>query len=432
MLTKGLDKYLSLDTSRFFTPGHKGQINRELLRYDLTELPMTDNLYSPKEFLRASQKKASDYYGSSQTYFSAGGNTLCINAMLRLAFSGKKMLFHRYSHVSAVNAIILLGIEPVWLCERTISSESVKKAISSDDVCALYITSPDYYGKLQDIKGISEVCAQFGVPLLVDNAHGSHLKPFKLHPLDFNVSMCADSAHKTLPVLTGGAFLHINSDAYRENVLEAMRLFGSTSPNFATLASLDCAVDWLMSDGENKLIETAKTVNSLRKAAETKGIRVIKDNADPLKLTLLINGNKAYDHFLRHKVEPELSDEAHTVFMCSPFNTERDFERLYTAIESLNPEEPFNIAKTSAIPDIAMLPREAAFCKSHTVDIVKAKNLIAAESPYVCPPGIPLVAAGERITDEIIENAVKNKIRKIKTIIRKADNYEACSGNRKQ
>jgi len=412
-----LTGYAKKERARFFTPGHKGTLHP----LDLTELDGTDNLFAPGEALTKAQQQAADYFGTHKTLFSAGGNTLCIQTMLKMAHKGGKMLVHRHLHASAVHGLALLGITPLWLYEHILSSDTVEKELHAHAVEAVYITSPDYYGQLQDITGLSAVCRKYNVPLLVDNAHGSHLVPFGLHPLTLGADATACSAHKTLPVLTGGAFLNVGEffADESENLLSHMKLFASTSPNFTTLASLDMCIKWLYEEGDTLLLQTAEKVTALRETAGKAGISVLNGaDIDPLRLTLCIDGNAAIAHFHRRGVEPEMCDSGHVVFLCSPFNTGRDFERLHEAIHTLAVSAPKPPPLVIPACEPVMTPREAMLAQNteHVEISPSIVGRIAAESPFVCPPGRPLIAAGERITKEVIENAKYYSIFRIKVV----------------
>ncbi|MBQ4322078.1 MAG: DegT/DnrJ/EryC1/StrS family aminotransferase, partial [Oscillospiraceae bacterium] len=223
-IQKALDAYIQKDMTRFHMPGHKGadfDLLGSVLPYDLTEVLGTDSLYDAEECIRDCEREYEALYGSHRTLLSAGGSTLCIQTMLALcAPAGSKILAGRNIHVAAVNAMGLLDLRPTWILPKpnpggvgsTISPADVENALSADpELRAVYITSPDYFGVMSDVGAIAEICKHHHVPLLVDNAHGAHF-PFleeNRHPMALGAAACCDSLHKTLPVLTGGALLHL-------------------------------------------------------------------------------------------------------------------------------------------------------------------------------------------------------------------------------
>lgn len=261
-LLDSVNNYALEDKARFHTPSHKGRadclpFNSDFLKYDVTELPQTGSLFDGVGPTSEAERLATDFFGTRATLFSAGGCSLCIQTMFGLVSGrGKKVICARQVHRSAVNAMALLGPEPVWVWNRPemnstlpgrVSAEDVETLLKTErDIAAIYLTSPDYYGVMSDIEAIARVAKKYGVPLLVDNAHGAHLRYVgeKLHPLLLGATMTADSAHKTLPVLTGGAWLHINAAEYVPYARQTAALFASTSPSYPVMMSLDACRVW--------------------------------------------------------------------------------------------------------------------------------------------------------------------------------------------
>ena len=392
----------------FHTPGHKNSplaLPADLYSLDFTELPDTDSLFEASGPILEAEEKAAALFGAERTCLSAGGCTLCIQAMLRLAAPlGGKVLCGRVVHRSAVNAMALLGIEPVWAMPQNVAAE-VKK---HPEVCAAYVTSPNYYGQLLDIPAIAEECRERGIPLLVDNAHGTHLmftRP-KLHPLALGASMTADSAHKTLGVLTGGAWLQIGDGRYAAGAKSAMALFGSTSPAYPVMASLDLVREWLETHPD-AFARVQESAEKIRRTALSLGIALPEGQCDPARITLDVSsagltGTQAAERFRAAGVEPEYADDSFVVLIPSPFNSPEDFRRLKAAVLSLPIGKPLP-RRGAAFPPIApsAVPlREALLSETETVPLEDARGEIAAEAACPCPPGVPAVMPGERITKE--------------------------------
>ena len=245
-------RYADEERVRLHMPGHKGKPRLGCEGLDITEIPGADDLYHPRGIIAESEENASRLFGFP-TFYSTEGSSLCIRAMLFLALAGKKnrrVLAGRNAHKTFLHTAVLLDFEISWLWpegERRlescpISAGQVERAIlaEAEPPAAVYLTSPDYLGNTLDITSISAVCRRYGVLLLVDNAHGAYLKFLSRHPMDLGADMCCDSAHKTLPVLTGGAYLHVTKE-FAGGVKDAMALFGSTSPSYLILQSLDMA-----------------------------------------------------------------------------------------------------------------------------------------------------------------------------------------------
>ncbi len=428
---ESLKKYKGLGRSSFHTPGHKGNLSmlNKLLYLDFTELPLTDSLYEASGIIKKSETKLKTLFGTEKSLFSSGGNTLCIQAMLRMVASeGDKILCDRVVHRSAVSAMALLGIDPVWI-NREFNEESglfekldinqIKKYLSQkSDFKAVYITSPNYYGILQDIKEISNECKKYNIPVLVDNAHGSHLMFTKenLHPLTQGATLVADSAHKTLPVLTGGAWLHINDEKYSQKAKDAMSLFGSTSPSYPVMASMDICRDWLEHKGKKEFFRLEKRVEKIKKIALEKGFYIPDKNlSDPVRITLGVwklglSGYQFRDYLYKFKIEPEFCDENYVVLIPSPYNTRQDWQRLKKAVCSLKQYDKCKNFKNFGnlkLPQKVKTLRNALMLPNKMVDLEQSKGKIAAQIVCPCPPGVPVVMPGEKIENLTIE-ALKN------------------------
>ncbi|MFO7160124.1 MAG: aminotransferase class V-fold PLP-dependent enzyme [[Clostridium] cellulosi] len=433
-LLASLLEYSRRQPARFHMPGHKGvsshlsEIFGQALGFDVTELPETDNLFENEGAILEAEKLAAAFYGCRETLFSAGGSTLCIQAMLRLVSKdGGKVICARNIHRSVVNTMALLGLEPVWVYPRpfegsalpgSIAPEDIETAaVSNTDAVAVFITSPDYYGIISDIKGISEVCKRHNLTLLVDNAHGAHLKLVgkKMHPIENGADMTCDSAHKTLPALTGGAFLHINSPRFsKSDGKAAMTLFGSTSPSYLIMLSLDLARAWMEKDGNVAFEGLIEKVKSIRELCDSLGFFTPKEAVfDPTRIVIDtascgINGNSAALLFRENGISLEMSDERHLVLIPSPFNSDEDFERLKKAIcllersKGIPPGKYYNV-----VPETVMPLKQAVFADSETVSVDNCIGRIAAQAVCPCPPCVPLVMPGELISHEIA-SAIKS------------------------
>ncbi len=428
-LYNALLEHQKLCRSSFHTPGHKssGIIDPELLKLDLTELPDTDALFEASGAILKCEKNLAEIFGAERTLISAGGCSLAIMAMIRLAAqNGSKLICGRNIHRSAVNAMALLGIDPIWVLPKSdgyftgrIDADDIRKALSeNNDVCGCYITSPTYYGEISDIESISKACREYDVPLLVDNAHGSHFKLLKrdIHPLTLGASMTACSIHKTLPVLTGGALLNIADSRFTDGAKEAMSLFASTSPSYPIMASIDLCANYIRHGGTDEYRQLEPIVANIKNTASELGIVQPEGFCDPLRVSVStssigISGEAAGEFFRSRGVEPEMTDSENAVFICTPFNTAEDFYRLKNSIISLGGLEKDYIRKKSgtiSLPQIAMPIRDALLSKSEFVPADKAVGRIAADTACPCPPGIPVYMPGEIIEDTAeLNDAVK-------------------------
>jgi arginine decarboxylase len=424
-----LAEFANAHKIRFCMPSHKGKEIGSFLDgvfpFDITELPDTDNLYISEGIIGEAEDKAAKIFKSCATCFSANGASACVKAMLSLACGiNSAIIADRFCHHSAIDAFSLLDIKPYWLYPKLLEPFGiplpptplvVKEALEKEKTAkAVFITSPNYYGLIADIKGIAEICKEKNVYLLVDNAHGTHfafMDQGKNHPNCLGADFVTDSAHKTLPVLTGGAMLHINTPSItRKEALKALSLFSSSSPSYLILASLDFGIEWARGFREeyNKL---ASLIGKIKKDIKEIGFLCLDlENTDSIRLTIYteglgINGFDAY-HFLYSKnIACEMADYKNIVLILSPQNTKEDFDFLMGALKELSqckgstPFKSFPITKTKALLSI----REATFSKSKAQALDQCEGKISAETITLYPPSVPVLIAGELITREIID-----------------------------
>lgn len=428
-LKRALDEYIRQDYARLHMPGHKGvSISPfgELMAYDVTEVEGTDSLFEDDGPLKELEEIFTRLYDTKGTVMSAGGSTLCIQAMLRMVAKKEgRILAGRNIHAAAVNAMALLGLEPVWVYpnrkqeERLIGEispdairsvlEKEKQAGTLDSLCAIYVTSPDYFGVMSDIRSIVQIAHEYGLPLLVDNAHGAHLHFLKeeYHPMQLGADLCCDSLHKTMPALTGAALLHTSDAKYCPQMKGAMTVFGSTSPNYLIMLSMDSTAAFLMQDGAERIQQTVTRCEELRQKAREKGF-VLPQHCDPMRLTLPLAGTgwdaQIFRKLLRkHKIMEEYLSDSGCVLLFSPFNREEDFKRTEALLdEVLIQNQPFTAFPIVPSEKVMSL-REAFLSPKESVPVEKAEGRIAAQVKITCPPGIPLVMPGERLHKEIIK-----------------------------
>ena len=417
--------YAQSGVSRFHMPGHKGKAFLGCEALDITEIGGADVLYSAEGIISESEDNASSLFGSAHTFYSAEGSSLAIKAMLALAAKasgGKKpcVLAGRNAHKAFVYACALLDIDVKWLypkdsehlCRCTIAPADVENALCAEDFCAVYITSPDYHGSILDVEGIAKVCRAKNIPLLVDNAHGAYLNflPKSQHPIALGADMCCDSAHKTLPVLTGGAYLHIapaNAEKYVSGARNALSLFASTSPSYLILQSLDLCNSYLASGYRAKLADCVEKIQQIKGFLSEKGF--VLELSEPLKITINAaasgyTGDELSAILRGFDIECEFADDTFLVLMISPENRDIDFERLEKAFLGISPREPIEQDEIILERNEKVLSiREAIFAESEIVPAENAIGRICGTPTVSCPPAIPIAVSGERIS----ENAVK-------------------------
>lgn len=434
--------YAESDSVRGHMPGHKGNncysetAGNEIsavFPYDITEIKGADALFEADGIIAESERNAAKLFGTKATFYSAGGSTLCIQAMLAVcAKQGEKIIAARNSHKALHSACILLGLSPVWIYPEfedgsvvsgNVTAESVKKLLKENpDAACVYITSPDYLGAVSDVKAIAEAAHSFGKPLIVDNAHGAHLAFLEenIHPIKLGADLCCDSAHKTLPVLTGGAYVHTSSEKYAAKIKEAMSLFGSSSPSYLILQSLDLCNKYLDGDFRSELAQTVKRVERLK---EDIGGAITVVPSEPLKLTIYalpcgMTGRELADRLRESGIEPEYADETHVMLMFSPQNTESDFERVKNALCNMKmPRIRLTPPSFTVLPlQKAMEMREAFFSEAETVDTDDALGRICARTETICPPCVPAAACGEVFDENTIKILKMYSISKVNVV----------------
>ena len=510
--------YRDLRPARFHMPGHKGRGPLGCEELDLTEIPGADSLYEAAGIIAESEANASRLFGCP-TYYSTEGSSHCIRAMLKLAReacqgikdqgsgirdgkSGFRVLAARNVHRAFLSAAALLDLDVCWLpaaegsyLSAEVTPEELDAALAETGASAVYLTCPDYLGFLPDLRPLAEVCHAHGALLLVDNAHGAYLRfltPSR-HPMDLGADLCCDSAHKTLPVLTGGAYLHVKATGNRqqatgdggreatgnrqqatgdggtdchdqsedwsrndkygnaspsdvchlspvtchlpqkdggceaagrirdEDVRDALALFGSTSPSYLILQSLDLA-NPVLEQLPQKLAAFLPRVEALKARLRADGWRLTGD--EPLKLTLDLRRGSAPDAeaggpaprtglrlaaaLEQAGVYCEFADPDYAVFLLSWSHTEQELARLEAALQEAAAELPqAGAVRPSlpggegpcAMPETVCSVRTAMLAPAVSVPAAESLGRVLARPGVSCPPAVPILMPGERIDE---------------------------------
>ena len=415
--------YAASNPARLHMPGHKGRARLGFEPWDITEIDGADNLFAPEGIIAESEANASRLFGA-RTLYSTEGSSLALRAMLFLAVCGQRqpvVLAARNAHRAFLTAAALLDFEIAWLPPApgdsyhscTVAPESLEAALTQCDPPprAVYLTSPDYLGHVADIAAIAAVCHRHSVLLLVDNAHGAYLKfltPSR-HPIDLGADMCCDSAHKTLPAVTGAAYLHLHArvaDAFAPRARDAMALFGSTSPSYLIMQSLDACNPYLCAFPE-RLAAFAPKLDALRARLTGDGWRLVGN--EPLKLTLDarargLTGDALAERLARDGLFAEFHDPDFLTLMLTPENPDGDLARLEAALNAAPRGVPLPAAAPPChVPRRALSPRQAMFAPREPLPAAQCLGRVLASANVSCPPAVPIAMAGEIVDEDVLE-----------------------------
>lgn len=453
--------------ANFFCPGHKQgtrvhQSFRDLLaegvlKADLPELPALDNLFAPEGVIEESQELAANTFteeGSDQwsTYFLVNGTTCGIEAAIMTCLKpGHKIVLPRNVHQSAVHALVMSGAIPVWIDPQYdpqldllhgVTAAGVAKAFDDHrgEIDAVLIVSPTYHGVCSNVDAIAAVTHDYGAFLIVDEAHGAHFSFHRLLPKSSThteADIVIQSTHKTLTAFSQAAMLHARKDSIdTQKISSALQVVQSTSPNYLLLASLEATRALMDEQGEDLMSRTIDLArNCAVRIASLEGFSVlgVEDvgymskgspkeeliyDLDSTRVTVLLpHGMSGYDidtHLIDcYGVYAELPSFRHITFVFSPGSSQLDVDTLVTSLSLYKATAPENIPDAEGFGEkpkcnvtgmaTSVTPREAFFATSEVVDTDDAIDRITVEtlSPY--PPGIPVLVAGERVTQESVD-----------------------------
>ena len=433
-----LKAYSETDAYGFHMPGHKRQLGTfgNPYQIDITEIHGFDDLHHPDPdgILTKAQERAARLYGAEETHFLVNGSTAGIlSAISGCVPANGKLLMARNCHRSVYHAVALRNLEAVYLYPQPVGKwgingailpEDVEKALALDaGIQAVFVTSPTYEGVCCDIRAIAEICHRFGVPLLVDQAHGAHF-PFSTYFPEDAVAAGADvvihSVHKSLPSMTQTALLHVQGAlADREKLRYYLSVYQTSSPSYVLMASIDACMDFLEQEGTGAFAAYMEKLEKFREACkELKALELMEKTEamydfDRSKLVIYtgnagITGGALSDLLReRYHLEMEMTTPTYLLGISSVADTKEGLERFADALLEVDAElagaQPQKTSLGVAEPRAVMRQGEALECEKEQVPLEKAVGRICGSYVYLYPPGIPLLVPGERIDKEDLE-----------------------------
>lgn len=434
-----LNGYAQENPVRMHMPGHKGRgQDIPMWAWDVTELPGTDDLALPEGKIAEAQMLAARAFGAKNTFFLVNGSSVgCIAMVLSCAKPGEKAIFARDAHKAACAAMVLGGIEPVFIPipieEGTgmpggVLPEDVQAAVNQHpDAKSVYVTAPNYYGGCADIGEIARITHRAGMKLIVDAAQGAHFSfsdQLPLSPGQAGADLWVQSAHKTLPALGQTALLHLAHEEDAPQVRRMTNMLQTSSPSYLLMASLDQARYWMAAEGEaaiGRLIEEClvfkRRIHALPGlyCVEMKGRYGVVEQ-DPTRITIDVSGRnlsgmQAQEQLRSMGVQVEMADVRRVVLLCSINNIKEDFEKTAQAFERLKPGKKMNMHDLflayQPLPEKKWSPRQAVCGIIKEIQLEQACGSVAAQAVGVYPPGIPLCYPGEVIREQDIRTLMQ-------------------------
>jgi arginine/lysine/ornithine decarboxylase len=429
----------------FHVPGHKfGAIFspkgltffRDILKLDATELTGLDDLHAPESVIAESQALTAALYGVNHSFFLVNGSTVGNLAMI-LSVCGEDdlVLVQRNSHKSIINGLMLAGAKAVYLSPEFdpevrvpahVKKDTIKAALEQyPQAKAVILTNPNYYGMAVDLTEVIEEAHKRGIPVLVDEAHGAHFtigSPFPKSAVECGADVVVHSAHKTLPAMTMGSYLHVKSNLVSlEKIRYYLQILQSSSPSYPIMASLDLARHYLAMIKQEGINEITKQIQQfINGLNEIPQIKVVYSKhpeitTDLLKVTVQtrssLSGFELRQQFEKHGIFPEMADAHNVVFvlpLAKDFHLDKTLKNIKESLKDVQSEG----FKLPDIPDhpygkIAEEPISYRDLKTYSQKVVpfhEAVGYKAATMVIPYPPGIPLLMKGETIMKEHIES----------------------------
>ncbi len=409
-IKEGLDRVIAEELVRFEMPGHKGRIEKEIYKYDFTEIPGTDNLTRPRDIILKTQEEIARTFGARASFISVNGATGGLLGAMSAAFNrGDEIIIMRRAHMSIYDGIYLLGLVPSYLYDDEDYLEQLEKLVT-EKTRGVVLTSPDYYGAILDEK-IFKWIKKRGLTLIVDEAHGSHLKLIdeSLSAMNY-ADILVHSFHKTLPSMTQSAVVHLCSDRFTPAFLQKnIKLFQSTSPSYLLLRSIDIALDIYKDQGRELMDRLLDNCSYFKEELEKRTdfyIAYLGKRQDRTRLLIRHSLDIDYDDLDRKLraggVQAELSSQEGLVFLTSIMNTREDFDRALEVLSAIEVVRKDKISYKHFRPSRALEIPQAFLKPSRSVSFKEALGRLVSEYIIPYPPGSPIIVPGEILDEKVL------------------------------
>lgn len=464
-LLEYLEDYNKKNMIPMHMPGHKRNV--ELAPYlkklyancDFTEIYGMDNLHSPESILKGAMIRAKKLWNSEHSYYLVNGSTGGILAGIRACTNrGDYVLVARNCHKSVYNAIEICGLKPIYILPDMISNLPIYSSVNpqivynqiekNKKIKLVIITSPTYEGVISDIEKISEIAHNFGIPVLVDEAHGAHLdiSPyFKGGAVKSRADVIVQSLHKTLPSLTQTGIIHLNSDIIKpEKLQQQLSVFQTSSPSYLFMSSIDNCVNFLVNNVmifqswsenldifKNKVskLEKLQILNYTKNADISKDVFLFDKSKIVISTSYTsISGNELMQ-ILRndYNIELEMCSGDYVIAMTSMADSRENLLSLADALINIDSKIK-KINRDCFVTSIKNLPKvDVEFFnninqETEIINITNAAGKTSNEYIWIYPPGIPIITPGEIITNETIDivlTAIEKRMNLQKTVCNK-------------
>ena len=467
-LYEKLNRYGQSDVYPFHMPGHKRRSNLVCspYAYDITEIDGFDNLHHARGILKESMDMATEFYGTKRTYYLVNGSTCGIlSAVSACVEQQGTILMARNCHKAVYNSVYLLKLKAKYIYPGQIEGCSISGGISAEDVRdmlreypdtrAVIITSPTYEGVVSDVEAIAEVVHEYGIPLIVDEAHGAHFSMSGYFPksaLECGADIVIQSIHKTLPAMTQTALLHVCSDRIDLCKVERfLAIYQSSSPSYVLMASIDNCIRTIIDKGMFGFLDYEERLINFRDRVKKFTHLKLMDrdiigkagvyDLDGGKLVINVKSNAYTGHAVykelldKYHLQMEMAAYDYIIAMTSVEDEQTGFDRLYDALEHIDRDiridegygrtEFKNPSQDEKEEDTFKVSKKAVVCREvyeavdsdrEQVEFLRSSGRISAEYIYLYPPGIPVIVPGELIDRTTIEYLLECKSQGLEVI----------------